>query len=64
MSMRLTQAHMLQNGGSTTVAKDAEGRTIPSSNPANIETCSVCHGAGGVADVQVVHNIPATTAGN
>jgi hypothetical protein len=28
--------------------------------PANIETCSVCHGAGGVADVKVVHNIPAT----
>jgi len=59
-----TQAHMEQMGGSTTVAKDAEGRTIPSSNPANIETCSVCHGAGGVADVQVVHNVPATTAGN
>jgi len=56
----VTQAHMLQNGGSTAVAKDAEGRTILSTNPANIETCSVCHGAGGVADVKVVHNIPAT----
>jgi cytochrome c553 len=55
---------MEQMGGSTTVAKDAEGRTILSSNPANIETCSVCHGAGGVADVQAVHHIPATTAGN
>jgi OmcA/MtrC family decaheme c-type cytochrome len=54
------QAHMLQNGGSTMVTKDAEGRTIPSSNPANVETCSICHGAGGVADVKVVHNIPAT----
>jgi OmcA/MtrC family decaheme c-type cytochrome len=53
-------AHMLQNGGSTTVTKDAEGRTIPSPNPADTETCSVCHGPGGVADVKVVHNIPAT----
>ena len=60
----LTQTHMQQNGGSLTVAKDAEGRTILSSVPANIETCSVCHGAGGVADVQVVHNVPAPTASN
>ncbi len=55
----LTQSHMEQNGGSTTVLKDAEGRTILSANPANIETCGICHGAGGVADVRVVHNIPA-----
>ena len=56
----VTRAHMQQNGGSTTVAKDAEGRTILSSTPANVESCSICHGAGGVADVKVVHNIPAT----
>jgi OmcA/MtrC family decaheme c-type cytochrome len=56
----LTQTHMLQNGGSTTVTKDAEGRTIPSANPASVETCSICHGAGGVADVKVVHLIPDT----
>jgi OmcA/MtrC family decaheme c-type cytochrome len=56
----LTQAHMLQNGGSTSVAKDAEGRTILSTNPAAVETCGICHGAGGVADVKVVHNIPTT----
>jgi OmcA/MtrC family decaheme c-type cytochrome len=56
----VTQAHMQQNGGSTTVTKDAEGRTILSTNPASQETCAVCHGAGGVADVRVVHNIPAT----
>jgi OmcA/MtrC family decaheme c-type cytochrome len=56
----LTQSHMLQNGGSNTVAKDAEGRTIMSTNPASTETCSICHGAGGVADVMVVHHIPAT----
>ena len=56
----LTQTHMQQNGGSTAVAKDAEGRTILSTNPAAVETCSICHGAGGVADVKVVHNIPST----
>jgi OmcA/MtrC family decaheme c-type cytochrome len=56
----VTRSHMEQNGGSSTVAKDAEGRTIPSANAANTETCAVCHGAGGIADVKVVHNIPAT----
>jgi OmcA/MtrC family decaheme c-type cytochrome len=54
-----SHSHMAQNGGNTMVSKDAEGRTIPNSNPANNETCSVCHGPGGVADVQVVHNVPA-----
>jgi OmcA/MtrC family decaheme c-type cytochrome len=58
-----TTAHILQNGGSTTLLKDAEGRTI-NSGPSNFESCSVCHGPGGVADLQVVHQIPATTAGN
>jgi len=56
------KAHILQNGGSNDVAKDAEGRTILSTNPANVESCSVCHGAGGIADLKVVHQIPATTA--
>jgi OmcA/MtrC family decaheme c-type cytochrome len=58
-----TTAHILQNGGSTTLLKDAEGRTIPG-GPASLESCTVCHGPGGVADLQVVHQIPATTAGN
>jgi OmcA/MtrC family decaheme c-type cytochrome len=53
-----SQSHMLQNGGNTRVSKDAEGRTIPSSNPTNSETCSICHGVGGIADVRVVHNVP------
>jgi OmcA/MtrC family decaheme c-type cytochrome len=57
-----TQAHIVQNGGSTNVSKDAEGRTILSTNPGNQESCSVCHGPGGVADLQVAHHIPATTA--
>jgi OmcA/MtrC family decaheme c-type cytochrome len=58
----LALTHMQQNGGSTSVAKDAEGRTIIGTNPASVETCSICHGAGGVADVKFVHNIP--TAAN
>jgi OmcA/MtrC family decaheme c-type cytochrome len=57
-----TQAHIVQNGGSTNVSKDAEGRTILSTNPGNQESCSVCHGPGGVADLQVAQHIPATTA--
>jgi cytochrome c553 len=57
-----TKSHILQNGGSNNVTKDAEGRTILSTNPANVESCSVCHGAGAIADLQVVHHIPATTA--
>jgi OmcA/MtrC family decaheme c-type cytochrome len=54
-----TQAHMEQNGGSSIVLKDAEGRTILSTTPALVETCALCHGPGGVADVGVVHNVPA-----
>ena len=60
----LSQTHMQQQGGSSTVLKDAEGRTILSSNPATTETCAICHGAGGVADIRVAHNVPAATAGN
>jgi OmcA/MtrC family decaheme c-type cytochrome len=50
-------SHMYQNGGSTTVTKDAEGRAIPASNPAGAEACAVCHSAGGIADVGKVHSV-------
>jgi OmcA/MtrC family decaheme c-type cytochrome len=56
-----TEAHMEQNGGSLTITKDAEGRTILGTNPAKVESCSVCHGPGGVADVAVAHHLPATS---
>jgi OmcA/MtrC family decaheme c-type cytochrome len=49
------KAHMVQNGGSTDVLKDFEGRTIPG---VTVETCTVCHGPGAVADLAVVHKIP------
>jgi OmcA/MtrC family decaheme c-type cytochrome len=58
----LANSHMLQNGGQTNVLKDAEGRTILSTVPTAIETCAVCHGPGGVADVGVVHGVPKTPA--
>ena len=51
----LETTHMMQMGGTTTVLKDAEGRTIPG---AAVETCVLCHGPGSLADVAVVHNIP------
>ena len=55
----LETTHMQQNGGLTTVSKDAEGRTIPGASPSTLESCSICHGPGGIADVAVVHSIPA-----
>jgi OmcA/MtrC family decaheme c-type cytochrome len=45
--------HMTQNGGNFNATKNADG----SLNPANTETCSICHDAGGVADVAVVHHL-------
>jgi mono/diheme cytochrome c family protein len=49
---------MEQNGGATTVAKDAEGRYTPGTGAA-AETCIVCHGPGALGDIAKVHNIVA-----
>ncbi len=48
--------HMTQNGGSFSAKKNADG-TINTGSVASLETCSICHGSGGVADVKVVHHV-------
>ena len=45
------KTHMLQYGGSFTALKDANSHVPPT------ETCVICHGPGGLADVKVVHNL-------
>ena len=47
------EAHMLQNGGSKTLTKNADGTTA--GGP--LETCALCHGPGKVADVKESHKI-------
>jgi hypothetical protein len=44
---------MTQNGGSFAAIKDANSHVV------STETCVICHGAGGIADVKVVHNLAA-----
>lgn len=47
------EAHMLQNGGSKSLTKNADGTTA--GGP--LETCGLCHGPGRVADVKVMHGV-------
>ncbi len=47
------EEHMIQNGGDFTATKSATGALVPSS----VETCALCHGPGGIADVAVMHNL-------
>jgi cytochrome c5 len=44
---------MMQNGANFAAVKDANNQVVSS------ETCLVCHGAGAIADVQVVHKLAA-----
>jgi len=43
--------HMMQNGGSFSAVKSAASKVVSG------ETCVVCHGAGAIADVAVVHKL-------
>jgi cytochrome c5 len=43
---------MIQNGANFAAVKGAANNQVVSN-----ETCVVCHSAGAVADVQVVHNL-------
>jgi len=45
--------HMQQNGGDFNAGKAADGSLVS----AQVESCSVCHGPGRVADVKVAHKI-------
>jgi len=48
-----SKQHMVQNGGDFNATKTATGALASGS----VETCTLCHGAGRVADVKVVHSI-------
>ncbi len=47
-------AHMTQNGGQLSLP-DGVLNVVNRSNATGIETCSVCHGPGKIADVEEVH---------
>jgi OmcA/MtrC family decaheme c-type cytochrome len=49
----LTRAHIEQNGGDFNAGKDANGRMVS----AKLETCTLCHGPGRVADLRIMHKI-------
>ena len=49
----LAAEHMKQNGGDFEATKAADSTLISS----GVETCALCHGAGGIADVEAVHHV-------
>ncbi|MGI9235134.1 MAG: OmcA/MtrC family decaheme c-type cytochrome [Woeseiaceae bacterium] len=49
----LARNHMIQNGGDFNATKAADSTLISS----GAETCALCHGEGGSADVAVMHGI-------
>jgi OmcA/MtrC family decaheme c-type cytochrome len=53
------QQHMIQNGANFDATKTASGALVSVSSTGQpiVETCSICHGPGGIADVKVVHDL-------
>lgn len=49
----LAAEHMKQNGGDFEATKAADSTLISS----GVETCALCHGEGGIADVEAVHHV-------
>ncbi len=49
----LAAEHMRQNGGDFAATKAADSTLISS----GVETCALCHGEGGIADVEAVHHV-------
>jgi hypothetical protein len=48
---------MRQNGGIISVADPAAGDFVQRQDVNTVESCSVCHGPGGQADLEVVHGL-------
>jgi OmcA/MtrC family decaheme c-type cytochrome len=52
----LAQVHMEQNGAAFDVVQGSDGIMMSMSRGAVTETCTVCHGPGRLADIELVHD--------
>ena len=52
----LAAEHMKQNGGDFDAVQEADGRLVSPTSGVVVETCALCHGPGGIADVVDAHS--------